>query len=99
MSDQPGADLTTQNTYNRQTSIPPAGFKPANPASKLPQTHTLNLAATGIGRQTTYAARQKQGFADYPVYAYLEQNGEIQMSVQRLTDDASICGYPRLSRS
>jgi hypothetical protein len=33
--------LTTHNTYKRQTSTPPAGFEPANPASERPQTHTL----------------------------------------------------------
>ena len=30
--------LTTHNTHNRQTSIPPAGFEPAIPASERPQT-------------------------------------------------------------
>ena len=28
--------LTTYNTYNRQTSMPPAGFKPTIPATALP---------------------------------------------------------------
>ena len=31
--------LTTQNTQNRQTSMPPDDFKSAIPASQLPQTH------------------------------------------------------------
>jgi len=30
----------------------PAGFEPAIPASKRPQTHALDGAATGIGRNT-----------------------------------------------
>jgi hypothetical protein len=40
--------LTTHNTQNRQTSITPAGFEPAIPASERPQTHALDLAVTGI---------------------------------------------------
>ena len=43
---------TTQNTHKRQTSMPPTGFEPAMPASKRPQTHTLDRAATGIGTLT-----------------------------------------------
>ena len=41
--------LTTDNNHNRQTSMPPAGFEPAIPASGRSQTHTLDGAATGIG--------------------------------------------------
>jgi hypothetical protein len=29
--------------------MPPGGFKPTIPASKRPQTHALDRAATGIG--------------------------------------------------
>ena len=38
--------LTTHNTYNRQTSIPPAGFEPATPARERPQTHVLDCEPT-----------------------------------------------------
>jgi hypothetical protein len=41
--------LTTHNTHNRQTSMPPAGFEPKIPVSERPQTHALDRAATGIG--------------------------------------------------
>ena len=41
--------LTTHSTHKRRTSIPPAGFEKATPASKRPQTHDLDRAATGIG--------------------------------------------------
>ena len=34
--------------------MPPAGFEPAIPASKLLQTHSLDSAATGIGRGLPY---------------------------------------------
>jgi hypothetical protein len=43
--------LTTHNTYKRQTSMPPAGFEHAIPASKRPQTHALDRATTGVGMQ------------------------------------------------
>ena len=41
--------LTKLHSHNRQTSMPPAGFKPEIPASEQPQTHALDRAATGIG--------------------------------------------------
>jgi hypothetical protein len=41
--------LTTHNTHNRQTSMPPAGFEPTIPVSERPQTHALDRTATGIG--------------------------------------------------
>jgi len=41
--------LTTHITHKRQTSMPPAGLKPAIPTSERPQTHALDRAATGIG--------------------------------------------------
>jgi hypothetical protein len=41
--------LTTHNTHNRQTSMPPAGFEPIILVSERPQTHALDYAATGIG--------------------------------------------------
>jgi hypothetical protein len=40
--------LTTHNTHKRQTSMPPAGFKPTIPVSKRPQTHAFDRATTGI---------------------------------------------------
>ena len=51
------------NTTNTtQTSMPPAGFEPTIPASEWPQTHALDRAATGIGRDRTraYAARGRR---------------------------------------
>ena len=41
--------LTTHNTHNRQTSIPPTRFEPTTPTSEKSQTHFLDCAATGIG--------------------------------------------------
>jgi hypothetical protein len=42
--------LTTHNTHNRQTSIPSVGFEPTILVSERPQTHALDLAATGMGQ-------------------------------------------------
>jgi hypothetical protein len=41
--------LTTHNTDNRQTSMPPVEFEPAIPVSERPKTHALDRTATGIG--------------------------------------------------
>ena len=42
--------LTTHNTYNRQTSMPPVGFEPTISAGERPQTYALDRAATGTGK-------------------------------------------------
>ena len=39
--------LTTHNTHNRHSNMPPAEFEPATPAQDRPQTHALDRAATG----------------------------------------------------
>jgi hypothetical protein len=41
--------LTTHNTHKIQASMPPAGIKPAIPASDRQQNQALDRAATGIG--------------------------------------------------
>jgi len=41
--------LTTHNTHNRQTSMPPAGLEPTISAGERPQTYALDREATGIG--------------------------------------------------
>ena len=43
--------LTTHNTHNRKTSMPPVGFEPTISAGERPQTHALDRAATGTGLQ------------------------------------------------
>ena len=42
--------MTTHNTHNRQTSMPPVGFEPTISAGERPQTYTLDRAVTGTGR-------------------------------------------------
>jgi len=41
--------LTTHNTHNRQTSMPPVGFELTISAGEQPQTYALDRAATGTG--------------------------------------------------
>ena len=41
--------LTTQNSHNRQTSIPPVGFEPTISAGERPQTYALDRATSGTG--------------------------------------------------
>jgi len=41
--------LTTHNTHNRQTSMPPVVFEPTISAGERQQTHALDRAATGTG--------------------------------------------------
>ena len=41
--------LTTYNTNNRQTTMPPVGFEPTISAGERPQTNALDRAATGTG--------------------------------------------------
>jgi hypothetical protein len=49
MSDQPVTETSTYTgQHNRQTSMPRAGFEPATPTTKRPQTY-VDRVATGIG--------------------------------------------------
>ena len=41
--------LTTHDTHNRHTSMPPVGFEPTLSADERPQTYTLDRAATATG--------------------------------------------------
>ena len=41
--------LTTHNTHNRLTSMPPVGFEPTISAGERPQTYALDRVATGTG--------------------------------------------------
>jgi hypothetical protein len=41
--------LTTHNTHNRQTSMPPVGFEPTISAGERPKTYALDRTPTGTG--------------------------------------------------
>ena len=47
--------LTTHNTHNRKTSMPPVGFEPTISAGERPQTYALDRAATGTGASDNYS--------------------------------------------
>ena len=44
--------LTTHNTHNRQTSMPPVGFEPTISAGERPYTYALDRAAIAVGRRS-----------------------------------------------
>ena len=46
--------LTTLNSHKKQTSMSQAWFETTVPASKRPQTHALDLAATEVDLQETF---------------------------------------------
>jgi hypothetical protein len=46
--------LTTHNTHNRQTSMPPVGFETKISAGDWPQTYALDRAVTGTGNKMHY---------------------------------------------
>jgi len=46
--------LTTHNTHNRQTSMPPVGFEPTISAGERPQTYVLDRAATETDQNLLY---------------------------------------------
>ena len=49
--------LTTHNTHNRQTFMPPVGFEPTISAGQRPQTSALDSAANGIGSWLNFRHR------------------------------------------
>ena len=52
--------LTTHNTHNRQTSMPPVGFEPTFPAGERPQTYALDRAATGTVQSYTLSIQNNE---------------------------------------
>ena len=46
--------LTTHNTHNRQTSMPPVGFELTISTGERPQFYVLDRAATGTGNRYIY---------------------------------------------
>ena len=63
--------LTTNNTHNRQTSMPPAGFEPTISVGERPQTYALDRAATGTGKLFRY----KRIIIIIIIIIYLTANG------------------------
>ena len=59
--------LTTHNTHNSQTSMPPVGFEPTISAGERPQTYALDHAATGTGN-LLYIIYRLYIFIIYKIY-------------------------------
>ena len=51
--------LTTHNTHNRETPMPPVGFEPTISADERLQTYSLDRAATGTGNLQHYITKIK----------------------------------------
>ena len=74
--------LTTHDTHDRQTSMPPVGFEPTVSASERPQTYALDRAATETGIDKHDEAfflilrmcpkRNRQWFFPYSRYFYVK---------------------------
>jgi len=56
--------LTTHDTHNRQTSMPPVRLEPTISAGERPQTYALDRAAngTGLGSVTTFINFELEGY-------------------------------------
>ena len=67
--------LTTHDTYNRQTSMPPVGFEPTISEGERPQTYVLNRAAAGPVCHTFYFNTLRTGDADLRFYVTTVQDG------------------------
>jgi hypothetical protein len=48
--------LTTHNTHNRQTSMPPLGYEPTISAGERPKTYALDCTATATGCSLEFEA-------------------------------------------
>jgi hypothetical protein len=66
--------LTTHNTHNRQTSMPPVGFEPTISAGERPQTSTLDRAATRTGTNIIKPSQKKR--TKYPDCDVIPGNSE-----------------------
>jgi hypothetical protein len=65
--------LTTHNTHNKKTSMPPVGFEPRISAGERPQTYVLDRAATGTGCYIILSKRNK--FSRFWLVTYCQADG------------------------
>ena len=91
--------LTTHNTHNRQTSMPPVGFEPTISAGERPQNYALDRAATETGMTITEPvfikltpAGQVRVKNTLPNFMKIQQNLCSQTLCHRRTDMACIEG-------
>jgi len=74
MSDRPNAETSTAQHTTHKKYMPPAGFKPTIPASRRPQTHALDRAATDIGKE---GCNTRIKFESFLLQQFSEFNGTL----------------------
>jgi hypothetical protein len=62
--------LTTHNTHNRQTSMPPVGFGHTISAGERPKTYALDRAATGTGTAPQVLIKTEKSPSEYASWCY-----------------------------
>ena len=97
MSDRPRRRdlcLTTHNTHKAQTSVSPAGYKPAITANELRQTNAVDRAATGISfrvsKGTIYGLTISLNTD--PTEKFLSNWGVISLLTFKNSTWCSLCG-------
>ena len=79
--------LTTYNTHNRQTTMPPVGFEPTISADERPQTYALDRTATETGYSTVrcinYLQPQVHANKILKLFVYITVHTRIVTSLQR----------------
>ena len=70
--------VTTHNTHNRQTSLPPVvGFEPMISAGERPQTYALDRAATGTGKRIHILIWNKRESTEMATFFFLNVTYEL----------------------
>jgi hypothetical protein len=78
--------------------MPRAGFEPATPATKRPQTYALDRAATGIGVAVDIVSLNNQWLKEYKSRLFPLQV-EVTFQAMRMLKPCSVtCGLAQLSR-
>jgi hypothetical protein len=68
--------------------MPPAGFEPAIPESERPQTHSLNLAASGIAKAVIHSISHLFWLFNGAIYGEL-----FGLAVGHVTNFVTNCVY------
>ena len=70
--------LTTHNTHNRQTSMPPVGFEPTISAGERLQAYALDRAAAGTGQlPCQYLQLYENLYQPYACYMFPSSNSPV----------------------
>ena len=78
--------LTTHNTHNRRTSMPPVGFEPTISTGERPQIYALDRAATGTGLIFwRFCKIAKSGFERCHFCLYFRPHGTSWLPLDRFS--------------